>query len=118
MVRTLFERIGGEEGIAALVDQLSHRLLADPALWHHFAAIGLDELKARQCRWFATVLGNVDTGEHADPAAVPAGAMFTNHDVEVMLRHLRRAVRATDTSPPVADAVVALVTRLWFARQF
>lgn len=54
---TLYDRIGGEEGIALLVDSFYERVLADPELKHYFEGKPLDKLRRMQREFFAMATG-------------------------------------------------------------
>lgn len=54
---SLYERLGGEGAIAALVDAFYERVLADPLLSPFFAGIEEGRLRRMQREFFAAALG-------------------------------------------------------------
>ncbi|MEU9442929.1 group 1 truncated hemoglobin [Streptomyces sp. NPDC048304] len=54
---SLFEQLGGEEAVAAVVDAFYAKVLADPALQPYFAGVDLDRLKRHQRRFIGQALG-------------------------------------------------------------
>lgn len=59
--RTLFDRIGGEEGVKRLVSDFYDRVLDDPELEPFFAATPMEKLRSMQYEFFATALdGPID----------------------------------------------------------
>lgn len=56
---TLFERLGGEPAVAAVVDLFYARVLADPDLAPYFAGVDVDRLRQHQRRFIGQALGAV-----------------------------------------------------------
>ncbi|MDE0854739.1 MAG: group 1 truncated hemoglobin [Nevskia sp.] len=55
--QTLFERIGGEEAISALLSDFYRRVLSDPALARYFHGVSMDKLQRMQSELFSAALG-------------------------------------------------------------
>ena len=117
-MRSLYERIGGDAAIAAVVDELYVRLTQDPRVQHHFHPERLDSLKAAQRRWFRAVLGGADVDDRPDIAAAHKHLVITDEQVEAVLGHLDAAIDGLGTDAEVRRRVMSLVTRMWYARQF
>ena len=54
--RTLYERVGGKEAIAELVDDFYNRVLSDPGLAPFFDMARMDHLRAMQREFFSIAL--------------------------------------------------------------
>jgi hemoglobin len=54
---TLFEQLGGEEAVGAVVDLFYDKVLGDPALRPYFTGVDLDRLKQHQRRFIGQALG-------------------------------------------------------------
>lgn len=54
---SLYDEIGGADGIASLVDQFYQRVRADPALAPYFRGVSADALQRMQGEFFAAALG-------------------------------------------------------------
>lgn len=54
---TLFERIGGEEGIESLVDAFYERVAADEVLAPFFRHVSMEKLRTMQKEFFSEALG-------------------------------------------------------------
>ena len=117
-MRSLHERVGGDSAIASVVDELYARLTTDPRVQHHFHPERLDSLKAAQRRWFRAVLGGADPDDRPDIAAAHKRLVITDEQVEAVLGHLDAAFGGLGTDPDVRRQVMALVRRMWYARQF
>ena len=117
-MRTLYDRVGGDAAIAAVVDELYVRLTTDPRVQHHFHEERLPSLKAAQRRWFRAVLGGGDVNDRPDIGAAHKHLVITDEQVEAVLGHLDGAFAGLGADPEVRRQIMALVTRLWYARQF
>ena len=53
---TLFERIGGERAVRALVDRFYDRVLLDPELAAYFSRVPMDKLRRMQFEFFCAAL--------------------------------------------------------------
>lgn len=60
MTTSIYDRIGGQEAIAAVVDDFYERVLADTDLRAFFAGANMNKLKGRQVEFFAGALGGPD----------------------------------------------------------
>jgi hemoglobin len=84
---SIYERIGGAEAVAAAVDVLYGRVLADPLLAPHFAGVDMARLKLHQRAFLAAILrgpamyaGRSMAAGHARVGAPPeAFASFMGH---------------------------------------
>lgn len=56
-VSSLYERVGGERAVTAVVDSLYERVLADPVLGVFFKAASIESVKLHQRLFLAHVLG-------------------------------------------------------------
>jgi hemoglobin len=54
--QTLFDRVGGEEGIRKLVDEFYERVLSDPKLVPFFTETPMERLRTMQYEFFAAAL--------------------------------------------------------------
>ena len=57
---SVYELIGGEPALVAVVDDFYERVLGDPQLAPFFAGAHLPKLKGRQVEFFAAALGGPD----------------------------------------------------------
>jgi len=53
----IYQRIGGEEGIAGMVDSFYEKVLADPELAPYFTHVPIDKLRRMQREFFAAAVG-------------------------------------------------------------
>jgi hemoglobin len=117
-VRSLFERIGGAPVIARIVDDFYERLTHDPRVLHHFDAKRLPALRAAQCAWIASTLGGGTGGPVPDLRDAHQHLVITDDQVAAVITHLDAAIEDAGVEAEVRRQVMALVSRLWYARLF
>lgn len=54
---TLYDRMGGAEGVASMVDEFYGRVLSDPILKPHFEGVPMDRLTKMQEEFFSSAMG-------------------------------------------------------------
>jgi len=85
-VRSLFDRLGGERGIALLVDAFYERVLGDPELSGFFQHSSMDRLRRMQREFFCAAVGG--------PARYSGRLLGEAHyGMGLRTRHLARFVR-------------------------
>jgi truncated hemoglobin YjbI len=113
----LFLTIGGSATVEVIVDQLYERLSADEMVGHYFHPDRLALLKAAQRAWFQAALSGQEELP-SDLASAHAHLVITDAEVSVVLGHLAAILAQTSLSTRIQHAVLSLVRRLWYARQF
>src|ERR1700757_3810345 len=91
---SIFELIGGEPALAAVVDDFYERVLADPQLAGFFAGANMPKLKGRQVEFFAAALGGPDVYQGAGMREVHAGRGIGQADFDKVAFHLTAALAA------------------------
>lgn len=89
---TLYDRLGGEEAIAAVIDVFYRRVFADPRLSPFFEGVPLERLQTMQREFFAAALdgpirytGRPLREVHAELGIKPAHlARFLEHLMETL----------------------------------
>ena len=109
---TLFHRLGGAVMIRQIVDDLYHRLLADPTLAPVFVGADLRELRRHQYETLAAAMG----GLGSEPARLRTGSLvgmaYGDEHFERALSHLLDTLEAFGTEPEIVDEVVATIAPL------
>jgi hemoglobin len=85
---TLYERVGGEAGVAQLVGQFYERVLADPELGPFFAHIPMDALRRMQVEFFTSALGGPPHYSGRPLAHVHHGRGITHAHLRRFTEHL------------------------------
>lgn len=106
---TLFERIGGEAGVAALVDAFYARVLADPELAPFFATTPMDKLRRMQREFFAAALDGPLVYTGRSMAEVHAGRGIQPRHLRRFVDHLFETLRDQQIDEDEAYAVVSRI---------
>lgn len=85
---TLYERIGGGDAIADMVDAFYIRVLADSELRPFFDGVALDRLQKMQREFFAAALDGPVRSSDRDLAEVHHGMNITREHITRFVRHL------------------------------
>jgi hemoglobin len=90
---TLFERIGGEQMIAEVVDDFYDRVLADPELKPFFRNTSIDKLRSMQREFFGAALDGPTTYTGKPLSHVHHGRGITKHHFTLFVNHLLDTLR-------------------------
>ncbi len=109
---SLYVRIGGAAAVAAAVDGLYERIVADPDLRAYFDGVDIEGLKAHQRAFISSALGGpqryhgrrVDDAHRRLDITSAAFAKVADHLVDTLV--------ALDVEPPVVAAVADAVGSL------
>lgn len=95
---SLYDRLGGERAIAAVVDDFYGRVLADPLLAPFFVGVERDRLRRMQREFFAAALGGpvLYTGRPLN--VVHAGRGIRTRHLARFLEHLTATLADRDLS--------------------
>jgi hemoglobin len=85
---TIFERIGGEPAVAAVVDIFYAKVLADPDLAPYFVGIDVDRLKGHQRLFVGQALGATKPYTGRAMSAAHAGLGITAAAFGLVVGHL------------------------------
>lgn len=90
---SLFDRVGGEEGVERLVGVFYERVLADPELAPFFAHAPLDHLRTMQKEFFSEALGGPLFFTGRSLRQVHAGRGITKEHLRRFIAHLLTTLR-------------------------
>ena len=85
---TIYDAIGGKAAVAAAVDGLYDRILADEALNHWFANTEMRRQKAHMRAFVAVALGGPEVYKGRDMGAAHAGMGITDDAFDRVVGHL------------------------------
>jgi hemoglobin len=109
---SIYEAIGGEPALVAVVDDFYVRVLADTQLAGFFAGANMPKLKGRQVEFFAAALGGPDAYQGVGMREVHAGRGISQADFDRVAFHLAAALAAAgvpaETIGAIASAIVPL----------
>jgi hemoglobin len=85
---TLYEQIGGRQGVEELVDNFYDRVLADPRLEPFFREASIDKLRKMQQEFFASALDGPATLSELDLSYVHYGRGIRTSHFNRFVQHL------------------------------
>jgi hemoglobin len=109
---SIYEAIGGEPALVAVVDDFYARVLADPQLSGFFAGANMPKLKGRQVEFFAAALGGPDFYQGLGMREVHAGRGISQPDFDQVAFHLTTALAAAGVPAQIIAQIVQTITPL------
>ncbi|WP_020658136.1 group I truncated hemoglobin [Amycolatopsis benzoatilytica] len=109
---SIYEQIGGEEALVAVVDDFYVRVLADPDLAPFFVGTSLPRLKGMQVEFFAVALGGPHEYRGRTMKEVHRGRGIEQRHFDLVAKYLIEALLAAGVPQPVVDQIVGAVAPL------
>lgn len=109
---SIYEQIGGEGALVAVVDDFYERVLADPRLAPFFAGTNMSRLKGRQVEFFAAALGGPIPYTGATMADAHRGRGIQQEHFDLVATHLTESLVAAGVPGPTIDTILAAVAPL------
>ncbi|MBK1828418.1 group I truncated hemoglobin [Haloferula rosea] len=91
---SVFERIGGEEGVERLVGKFYDRVIADPKLGRFFQHVPMEHLKTMQKEFFSEALGGPLFYTGRSLRQVHAGRGIHKEHIQCFIEHLLATLEA------------------------
>ncbi|AUV81470.1 group 1 truncated hemoglobin [Salinigranum rubrum] len=108
----LYDRLGGRDGIAAVVETFYDRVLADERLHDYFEGMEMDDLRAHQTAFLSAVAGGPEDYSGREMRAAHATLNLDESDFDAVAGHLDEALAAHGVSDADRAAVLREVTSL------
>lgn len=108
----IYEAIGGEPALVAVVDDFYGRLLSDGQLAAFFTGVNMPKLKGRQVEFFAAALGGPDLYQGASMRQVHAGRGISQADFDRVAFHLAGALADAGVPPEIITEISAAILPL------
>jgi hemoglobin len=109
---SLYDTIGGEPALTAVVDDLYVRVLDDPALAGFFAGTNMTRLKGRQVEFFAEALGGPVTYSGASMHDAHVGRGIGQQHFDLVAGHLVGSLAAAGVGEGEIKQIVAAIAPL------
>jgi hemoglobin len=106
---TLYERLGGHDGIRVVVDDFYDRLLADDDIGPFFQGADLEKLRATQTDFLCEAAGGPETYDAEPVREAHIDVPFTPDHIQRAVELLHRSLDEFDVPDDDADAVVSAV---------
>ena len=106
---SLFERVGGVNGVSGMVDRFYSRVLADQGLKPYFDGIEIDKLRRMQFEFFAAALDGPIRYGGRSMAHVHRGRRINREHFQAFVGHLFETLKDLDLSEDDRCAIIARV---------
>ncbi|PGF15865.1 group 1 truncated hemoglobin [Natrinema sp. CBA1119] len=106
MTKTLYERLGGEDAIAAVVDEFYDRVMADEQVAGYFDDVDMQKQRAHQAQFISSVTGGPVEYAGGEMKAVHAEMGITPSDFQAIATHLDDALAEFDVGDVDREAVL------------
>jgi hemoglobin len=108
----IYEAIGGEPALVAVVDDFYGRVLSDAELAAFFAGASMQKLKGRQVEFFAAALGGPDHYQGASMRQAHAGRGISQADFDRVAFHLAGSLADAGVPTEILTKIVAAIIPL------
>ncbi|MFD3704818.1 group 1 truncated hemoglobin [Nocardia sp. NPDC058658] len=109
---SIYEQIGGEAALVAVVDDLYERIMADEVLRGYFAEVDSDRIIKQQVAFFAEALGGPAGYTGKAMRAAHAGLGISQDDFDRVAGHLVAALTAAGVPDEVVCEIIGAVAAL------
>jgi hemoglobin len=106
---SIYETIGGESALTAVVDNLYVKILADPQLAPFFAGANMNKLKGRQVEFFSVALGGPHAYTGQPMRAAHAGRGIGQPDFDKVAAYLTSALSEAGVPEELVAEIIGLV---------
>ncbi|HVV14116.1 group 1 truncated hemoglobin [Amycolatopsis sp.] len=109
---SIYDQIGGQEALTAVVDDFYDRVLADRELAVYFAGANMPRLKGRQVEFFAKALGGPDHYEGQSMRDAHRGRGIGRQDFDRVATLLAESLNAAGVPGHLVDQIIAAIAPL------
>ena len=106
---TLYDRLGGEPAVGAVVNEFYDRVLADDRVAHHFDDVDMSGQRAHQTKFLSAVTGGPVQYEGDDMETAHAGMGVSDAEFDAVATHLDDALREFDVDDDDREAVMEAI---------
>lgn len=107
---TLYDRLGGEDAIEAVVDRFYERLLDDDQVNGFFEDTDVNELRAHQAQFISAVTGGPVDYTGAEMEEAHAHLAIDERDFEIVAVHLDETLGEFDVPDDERETVMAEIS--------
>ncbi|WP_067971968.1 group I truncated hemoglobin [Nocardiopsis trehalosi] len=109
---TIYDRIGGNEAVTAVVEDFYVRVLADDELAGYFTGVNMSRLKGRQVEFFCAALGGPEEYTGGEMKQVHDGMGITRPQFDLVAGHLTAALLDAGVPEDTTGEIIARVAPL------
>lgn len=103
---SLYERLGGESAIAALIEAFYIRVLADPELAPFFRHTSMDHLRTMQTQFFSMALGGPVSYTGQSLGHIHHGHGISRHHFALFVGHMLETLKDAGCDEHETDVVI------------
>jgi hemoglobin len=111
-VTDIYEQIGGQEALIAVVDDFYVRVLADAQLAPFFAGANMSRLKGKQVEFFAAALGGPAEYQGQTMKEAHRGRGIGQADFDLVAAYLTESLAAAGVPDDTAATIIATIAPL------
>src|SRR5574337_668615 len=108
----IYQEIGGDPALTAIVDDFYKRVLADKRLAGYFRNSDMSRLKRKQAEFFAAALGGPKPYTGLSMADAHRGRNIGQLQFDLVVGHLTAALPACGVSEPTVAIIIAAIMPL------
>lgn len=108
----LYEQLGKQEGISAVVDDFYERVLADPLLKPVFASTDMDRLRRHQAAFITFAVGGPNNYNGRNMEKAHEGLNITPEQFQAVAHHLTESLKKFDVADEAITKVINTVASL------
>ncbi|MDF5722640.1 MAG: group 1 truncated hemoglobin [Rhizonema sp. PD37] len=109
---TLFNKLGGQQGIDQIVDEFYKRIMADSTLNPFFAHTNMDKQRHQQATFFYKIFDGPDQYNGRTMETTHTGMNLQQPHFDAIVKHLNEAVAVRGLSREDTNAVLTRVASL------
>ncbi|WP_435582050.1 group I truncated hemoglobin [Amycolatopsis thermoflava] len=109
---SIYEQIGGQDALIAVVDDFYERVLDDVELAPFFTGTNLPRLKGMQVEFFAAALGGTDEYRGRSMKDVHRGRGIAQHHFDLVAKHLTESLLAAGVPEETTNTIIGAVAPL------
>ena len=106
---TLYERLGGEPAVGAVVNEFYDRVLADERVADFFDDVDMAEQRSHQTKFLSAVTGGPMQYEGDEMGEAHEGLDISNEEFDIVAEHLDAALEDLDVDTDDREAVMEAV---------
>ena len=113
---SVFDLLGGENVIAAVINVFYKKVINDDKLNHFFSKMNVDKIKQHQTVFFSYLLGSIDGHNKAERYNLQKIHSYLNIKEEHFLavaNHLVDTLKQFNVPKNIIDAIAVIVINMW-----
>jgi hemoglobin len=111
-VSTIYDQIGGQEAVIAVVNDFYDRVLADEKLAGFFTGVNMSHLKGRQVEFFSAALGGPEPYKGLSMKDAHRGRGIAMVHFELVAAHLTDSLVGAGVPDEIVEQIISAIAPL------